>query len=349
MTPLKRCLVSAAVALAALGPVSAARALDQVHAGIVNSTADVPFFIADAKGYFKAEGLEVDLVHFAGAAQMVAPLGTGELDVGSGAISVGFYNALARGIELKIVADKAHNGPGYGFSSLLVRKALVESGKFKTYKDLKGLKIALSAAGTSDELVLNEALKLGGLKWGDADIVYLGFTRQPGAFENGAIDASLTGEPAVTYILHQGAAVRFKHTDEFYPGQQTSVLIYGTPFIARGHDLPVRLMRAYLRAVRFYNDALAGGHLAGPTAPEVIAILARYLNVKDPEIYREITPQACDPDGRVNAAALEKDWQFFKDSGQIDGKVTAGQAIDPSFATAAVASLGPYRPAQARH
>jgi NitT/TauT family transport system substrate-binding protein len=44
---------------------------------------------------------------------------------------VGLYNAVRRGVGLKVVADKVHYGPGYGFASLLVRKDLIENGKFK--------------------------------------------------------------------------------------------------------------------------------------------------------------------------------------------------------------------------
>src|SRR3954447_5982082 len=52
-----------------------------VRVGIVNSSTDVPFFIADAKGYFKEEGLSVVLPFDAGA-KMIAFLGSGDLDVG---------------------------------------------------------------------------------------------------------------------------------------------------------------------------------------------------------------------------------------------------------------------------
>jgi NitT/TauT family transport system substrate-binding protein len=92
---------------------------------------DAPFFIADAKGYFSAEGLALELTSFDSGAKMVAPLGTGDLDAGGGAVSVGLYNAVRRGVGLKVVADKVHYGPGYGFASLLVRKDLIENGKFK--------------------------------------------------------------------------------------------------------------------------------------------------------------------------------------------------------------------------
>jgi NitT/TauT family transport system substrate-binding protein len=324
------------------GLVATSARAETVRVGIVGASSDAPFFIADAKGYFSAEGLSLELTSFDSGAKMVAPLGTGDLDAGGGAVSVGLYNAVKRGVGLKIVADKVHYGPGYGFASLLVRKSLVDTGKFKHYGDLKGLRVAISGVGIGDESVLNEALKRGGLKWADATPVYMGFAQHPPALANGAVDASITNEPTSTFIQRQGSAIRFAGNDEFYPNQQTAVLLYGDPFIKNRRPVALKFMRAYLRAVRFYNDALADGRLAGPNGPEVVSILTKYSALKDADLYRVITPPAIDPNGVVNVESLTKDWQFFKDTGQLDGKVGPNDIVDTSFAAEAVAALGPY-------
>ena len=104
--------------------VSRAFAAEQVRIGVARTISDVGYYVADAMGFFREQGLEVAIVPFNSAAQMVAPLGTGELEVGGGTVSAGFYNAVGRGILIKIVADQASIRPGYGFSSLLVRKDL---------------------------------------------------------------------------------------------------------------------------------------------------------------------------------------------------------------------------------
>ncbi len=83
-----------------------------VAVGATNSTSDAPIYIADAKGYFREEGLTVTVSNFRSAADMVAPLGTGELDAGAGSASAGLYNAVLRGVRIKIVADKASSAPG---------------------------------------------------------------------------------------------------------------------------------------------------------------------------------------------------------------------------------------------
>lgn len=320
-----------------------ARAQTTVRVGTTNSSSDVAFFIAEKKGYFKQEGIEVTLTPFDSAAKMVAPLGADQLDVGGGAASAGLYNAVARGIDIKIVADKGSSPPGYGYNPLLVRKDLVDSGRFKSFKDLKGLKVAGPARGTTPDAILNEALKQAGLKFSDVEMVYMGFPQHVLALQNKAVDASLTTEPTATRAEQSGAAVRF-HNDKIYPNQQIAVVLYSGSFIKKNPQAAKKFMRAYIKAVRDYNDALKDGKLAGPNAEEIIAILTEYTNIKDPNVYRTIVPNGCNPDGQVNAASLKKDFEFYKSQGLIEGSVSVDQTLDGAFAEAVVKELGPYKP-----
>jgi NitT/TauT family transport system substrate-binding protein len=323
---------------------SHAAKLTTVRVGIANASSDVAFFIADKKGYFRAEGIDAQFLPFDSGAKMVAPLGAGQLDVAGGSPSAGLYNAVARGIGIKIVADKGSTPPGYGYQPLLVRKDLVQSGRYKTLADLKGMKVAGSAVGSASTSTMNEALKKAGLKPNDVERVYLGFPQHVMALENKAVDASLTTEPSATQAVQSGAAVRVMGDDEIYPNHQLAVVLYSNAFI---HDYPntaKAFMRAYLRAVRDYNDALSGGKLAGPNANEVIAILTQYTSIKDPSVYRTIVPQGTNPDGKLNIASLENDLAFYKREGAVTSNVTVSQVVDTSFVQDAARALGPYKP-----
>src|SRR5262249_23900217 len=108
-------------------PYRPAVAADQVKIGIARTISYAGPYIADAMGIFRENGLDVSITGFNSAAQMIAPLGTGELDVGGGTVSAGFYNAVGRGIGMKIVADQAPIKPGYGYSSLMVAKDHADS------------------------------------------------------------------------------------------------------------------------------------------------------------------------------------------------------------------------------
>ena len=98
--------------------------VETVTVGITNAATDAGFFIADKKGYFRAEGIEITTTPFASAAGMVAPLGRGQLDVGAGTVSAGLYNAVEQGVQLRIVADKGSVTDKLEYSTLVVRKDL---------------------------------------------------------------------------------------------------------------------------------------------------------------------------------------------------------------------------------
>jgi hypothetical protein len=76
----RRAMLQTAAASAIFAPAVARAAVTKVTLGIVNTVSDAPYFIADARGYFKDEGLDVDIASFPSGAKMIASLSTGDLD-----------------------------------------------------------------------------------------------------------------------------------------------------------------------------------------------------------------------------------------------------------------------------
>lgn len=341
---LGRLVAGAATGLAACCLAVTAEA-QTVRVGNVNTVSDIGIYIADKKGYFKAEGLDVTLTPFSSAAQMVAPLGAGQLDVGGGTISAGLYNANARAIGILIVADKGSTKPGYTFSSLMIRKDHMDSGRFKTLADLKGMKIATAGPGTGNVATLWAALEKAGLKYSDVEVVALGFPQHIVAYANKAIDAGITNEPSASVAIRQGVAVRVPGDDDIYPYHQTAALLYSAGFAKSQPEAALKFMRAYIKGVRDYNNSLKDGRITGPKASEVIAIMKEYTAVKDEKLLLETVPSAIDPDGRVLVDSLKRDFGFFKQQKWIEkDDITVDSVVDASFAKKAVEQLGAYKP-----
>jgi NitT/TauT family transport system substrate-binding protein len=229
------------------------------------------------------------------------------------------------------------------YSTLLIRKDLVDSGRYKTLADLKGMTAATGSPGSGSESSLNEALKKGGLKFADVKVVYMGFPQMFVAFINKGIDAAVTNEPTVTRALREGVAVRASK-DVIYPGQQTAVVLFSENFAQQRRPVAQKFLNAYIRAVRDYNDALLDGRLAGANAADIISILTQYTEIKDRETYATMNAFAVDPNGGVNVATLKNDYSFFRERGLVGSKITVEQVIDKSFAEEAVRVLGPYKP-----
>ena len=314
-----------------------------VNVGIANSATDAGLFVADKKGYFKAEGLDVNFIAFDSGARMIAPFASGDLDVGAGGPSAGLYNAVARGIDIRIVADKSSTPPGRPLNFLLVRKDHVDSGRYKTLADLKGMKVAGAAPGGAATTPLDKLLEKAGLHIADVERVYLGFPQQAIALENGAVDAALPTEPSASAAINSGKAVRIVGDDVIYPGHQLAVIFYAGQFARNKPDAAKRFMRAYLRGVRDYTDGIVDGHFAGAIGEEMIAILNQYSQIKDPAVYRAIAAANIDPDGKLGIPSLKEDLAIFTKEGLIEGKVDMDKVIDTSFADAAVKELGPYQ------
>jgi NitT/TauT family transport system substrate-binding protein len=334
-------VASLAFALSVVAPAFAQQPI-KLNVGITNSASDVCLFVADAKGYFKREGLEVNFVKFDSAARMIAPFASGDLDIGAGGPSAGLFNAVARGIDIRIVADKTSTVPGRPINFLIVRKDLVDSGRYKQLSDLRGMKIGGAAPGGAATATLYKLLVMAGLRTSDVERVYMGFPQQVIAVQNKAIDAAMPTEPFVTDSIVNGSAARILGDDVIYPGHQLATLFYTGPFVQKNPDAAKRFMRAYIMGARDYNDAIVGTHLSGSKGEEMIDILTRYSLVTDPAIHRSLTAVNIDPDGKVNAASLREDIDIFAREGLLEGKVDMEKVIDTSIAEAVVKEIGPY-------
>ena len=338
-----KCMLAAAALACTLASTQVMAAGTPVRVGITSSASDVSLFIAHKRGYFAAEGLNVSFTTFNSAAQMIAPFAAGELDIGTGATSAAFYNAIGRGIDLRIVADKNSTPPGRGTQPLLIRKDHVDSGRFKTLADLKGFRIGVSAPGTSSMTTVTRALEKGGLKVSDVDLVALAFPQHVVALANKALDAAFTVEPSASEAVRMGSAIRLMGDDEVYPYHQLSVMQATGQFAKSKPQAMKGFLKALLRGVRDFNEALVDGRYAGPKGEDVAKILAEYGPFKDPAIYKSFNTSYSDPDGKLNIESLKTDLDYFRKAGLVEGDVTIEKSLDLTFLEAAVKEIGPYR------
>jgi NitT/TauT family transport system substrate-binding protein len=316
-----------------------AQTLDTVRIGNNGVVSDAVFYIAEKHGFFAKQRIKPEFVLFDSGPRMIAPLGAGQIDVGAGASSAGLFNAVARGIDIKVVADKGSMPPGYLYVPLLVRKDLVDSGKFKTIADLRGMKVAEGGEGGTPGSYLTEALKPFGMTYKDVQHVYMSYPQQVAALANKAVDAALTAEPSATQAVTMGSAVRVSN-DKIYPNQQVAVLLYNGDFAKKHHDVAQRFMNAYVEAVRYFNQALKDGKFAGPAADDVIKIMIENTRVKDAKLYREMVPNGVDVNGRLNIESMKKDLAFYRSQGYIEKPIEVEAVVDESFVKEAVKTLG---------
>ena len=320
----------------------AASGLTKVSLGLLYSVSDSGILIAQERGYFKDQGLEVDMTRFNTLVDMVGPVGAGQLDIAAGAPAAGLYNAIGRDVPIKIVADKGSApSPQWDFTGLVLRKDLIDSGKVKDYKDLKGLKLVTSGKGNSPEVALAAALKKGGLTLKDVDFEQMGFPDMVTALSNKGIDGGVVIEPFLSSIVAQGTGVAWRRNmDIFGHNQQIAIIAYGQK-VFNNQDVGRRWMMAYIKGLRDYNDAF------GPKKKgydDVVKILAKDTTVKDVAVYSQITPAGLDPNGKLDTASMQEDIDYYQGAGYLKQKVDLPSLVDTSFQQYAVQQLGPYQP-----
>jgi NitT/TauT family transport system substrate-binding protein len=316
--------------------------LTKVGIGLLASSSDGGILVAQERGYFKDQGIDLQTQRFQSLVDMVGPVGAGQLDIAAGAPAAGLYNAIGRDVSIHIVADKGNApSPQWDFTGLVLRKDLVDSGKVKDFKDLKGLKLVTSGKGNSPEVALATALKKGGLTVKDIDFEQIGFPDMVTAIANKGIDGGIIIEPFLSSIVSAGTGVVWKHNlDIFGRNQQIAVIAYGQK-IFTNQDLGRRWMTAYIKGVRDYNDAF------GPKKKgfdDIVNILAKDTTVKDPKVYAKMTPAGLDPDGKLDVASLQADIDYYQEAGYLKEKVDLSKLVDTSFQQYAVQQLGPYQP-----
>jgi NitT/TauT family transport system substrate-binding protein len=331
-------------ALAAVaGPVETASAaqLTTVRFGSPQSISDAGVFIARERGYFRNQGVEVDIIPFQSGPNTIAPLAAGELDVAGGTVSTALFNAIERGIGIKVVADKGISRPGFEFSQLVLRRDLAESGQVRQAADLRGRRVAIVSERSGAESQLAQTLAQGGVGVGEVDAPVLSFPDMIVALGNRAVDAAVIIEPLLSAAVERGVAVTWEpgRSSAAYGGvYQAGILVVSGRFAAQP-DLVRRFLVAYLQGVRAYNDAFAKGE----GRPEIVRILTEQTTIKDPAVYDRMQMAGLDPDGRIARQSLQLDLDYFRQMGYYTGALTLGDIIDSSYVEAAAQQLGPYR------
>jgi NitT/TauT family transport system substrate-binding protein len=340
----------AAVAPSAAGAVAAPTAatapsapveLTHVTYASQRAVSDAAIFIAHAKGYYREEGLDVEIVNFPGANDMIPALATGQLDTGGTAPNAAFINAVLSGVDVKTVAERATNTPGHGFAALVVRKDLVDSGRFRDYADLAGKSVGVSPPPAAGQMSVDllMALDKAGLRWDDVDARALALPELDLALRNGSLDLILAVEPWVSQAVSGGYGVRWKGVDEVYPNHMTAGVGYSPIFAAEKPGAARAFAVAFVRAIRDYYDAVT----TGQGKDQLYDILQEYSTIKDRAVLERMVLPGAKPDPYVDRETVATDQEAYLRLGTVKERIDLDRLIDDQYVRYAVERLGPHR------
>src|SRR6266849_1576756 len=279
--------VAAAIALAVSTAIQAQIEKRDVHIAVGGKSAlyYLPLVITERLNYFKDEGLNVRISDFAGGTRSLEAVVGGSADVVAGAYEHTInMQARMQTFQAFVLAGAA--------PQISVGIAASRAASYRSPKDLKGLKVGVSAPGSSTNMVINYLLAKGGLKPTDVAIIGVGQGATViAAMEQGRVDVLSQTDPAMTMLEKEGkikiiAETRTPEgTKKLFGGPMPAGSLYApVEFIKKNPSIVQALTNATVRALLWMQEASPQQILA--TVPEEYLLgnkamyLFAYNNVK---------------------------------------------------------------------
>src|SRR5262249_29043399 len=275
--PIYRLLPILAIALLA----AAAPAQTKIKVGTVRATVIGGVVSAQARGYFKDAGLDVDIALIDASAGFVPALATSELNVVEGGISANLFNGVAQGLPIKIAFDSTSTPINH---SLMLRYDL--RNEIKSIRDLKGRTVAVNAPNSIALYEVTRILESAGLTINDIQTKVIPFAQMAVAFQTRAIDAGLEITPFTALLPKQELAVAWIDSDAIVKPSPVmiSASMFNTDWARTNPDTAKAFFTALLRGVRDYCDAYHGGSWR----PDMLRLLVANGVATSPELLDAI-------------------------------------------------------------
>jgi NitT/TauT family transport system substrate-binding protein len=216
----------------------------------------LPLTIAERKGFFKAQGLDVEINDFGGGAKSLQALVGGSVDVVTGAYEH-TIRMQAKGQDIRAVLELGR----FPAIVIAVRKTLAD--KVKSAADFKGLKIGVTAPGSSTYLTAVYAMSKAGLKAADASFIGIGGGASAvAAVKNGQVDALSHLDPVISKLDADGEIKVLidtrteEATKALFGGTNPAAVLYLKKEFADANPVTTqRLVNALYAALRWLDKA----------------------------------------------------------------------------------------------
>jgi NitT/TauT family transport system substrate-binding protein len=289
----------------------------------------LPLTVAERKGYFKDEGLEVEIPDFAGGARALQALVGGSADMVSGAYEH-TINMAAKKQPIKAVVLQMK------YSSMALAMSKERAAKYKSARDLKGWKIGVTAPGSSTNMFVNNLLAKDGLKPADVSIVGVGTgAGAVAAMEKGELDGLVNLDPVLTQLEATGKFAIFADTrtekgmKDVYGGDYMASVIYITDeFIRKNPNTVQAVVNAMVRADKW---------IAKATPQEIVDLMPAEFKAGNPSLYKEGLLKnmiGYSENGEMSLKAAQNVYKVlaqFEPSVMSAGKIDLNSTFDNSF------------------
>jgi NitT/TauT family transport system substrate-binding protein len=267
-----------------------------------------PLFVALDKGYYKSEGLDVDLAEGSGAQTVLKLLASGNERFGYGP-AVSAAQAVSQGLPVKVVALYQTRAPMGVISFPDV--------PLKTPKDLEGKRLAISVGETFGDM-LGPFTRINHVDIGKIQQIQMDASARSTQFLTRKIDIMSVYLSNELPQVEKRAGVKFNvlRVSEFGLNLLGASIIVGNAFAEQNPDIVKRLLRATARG---YRDAIAN-------PKEAAKLMAKSMKVpEDPDVLDQqveatvVSTNA--PQGKPLGWQEQADWEanlsLLKETGAV--------------------------------
>ncbi len=328
-------LLAALLAVTLVLP-SPVRAADSVRLGLLRTLSPAPFYIAEQRGYFRAEGIDLAFRFFESAQPIAAAAVSGDIDVGVTALTGGFFNLAEKG-TLKVIGGGLHEEKGYEGSAILASAKAYEAG-LTSIDRLPGHSFAITQYGSSFHYMLGRMAELRGF---DLKAVTLRPVQQisnmVAAVSSGQVDATIAIASQAKPLAASGQARIIGWAGDLVPYQITA-LFTTTAMAERNADVLKRFAKAYQRGVADYRHAFLrldanGRPVVDADTEAAIPAITAYVFTGDPEARRKILQGVgyYDEGAALDVADVIEQLRWFRAQGMVKGDADPMTMIDTRF------------------
>lgn len=304
------------LALLLAGTVAGAR--EKVVVGVLPFTSSGPVFIAAERGYYRDEGLEVELAFFQAAPPIAVATASGEVTFGVTALTAAAYNLAAEG-RLAVIAGQAQERRGHTGNLILVTKPAYDRGLDRLDK-LFDQPFGLTQMGSPSHYQVGQLADAQGFATADLDVhAFQTLPNLVAALKSDAVTWAIIAPPIATHLLDSGAVVSLG------PYSDHGSFQFGAVFASDAtlRDRP-QTARAFLRAnARALADYARIAQDPGSEAAQATARIVGHV------VYPDLAPDAAarmvlgsafyvDPSGQLDIQDLRKQVDWYHANGMLN-------------------------------
>ncbi|MBN9062983.1 MAG: ABC transporter substrate-binding protein [Rhizobiales bacterium 65-9] len=278
----------------------------------------LPLTIAERRGFFKDEGLNVEINDFGGGAKSLQALVGGSVDVVTGAYEH-TVRMQAKGQDIRAICELGR------FPAIVIAVAKSKADKIKSAADLKGAKIGVTAPGSSTSITVQYAMLKAGLKPTDAAFIGVGGGASAvAAMKKGDIDAISHLDPVIAKLEADGDIVVLidtrteAGTKALFGGTNPAAVVYSrNEFLEKNAETAQKITNAFVKTLKW---------LAAAKPDDVAASVPEEYFLGDKALYLRAVQNSLESYSRTGIIAPEGMKSVYE----------MVKALDPEMASATV-------------